>query len=132
MNKINHSKALHKKRPITFDSQFEMKNHGYPRCATNCMTYPSQQDNDIMRSLIHQVSKAVPVGGTEQDVVTFISAPMWKAFCRSTNMPEDSVPSIWKGKDTNRVYGSLTVVIPSKDSWSYSKPMLPATKHNNP
>jgi hypothetical protein len=86
------------------------------------MTYPSQEDTDIMRSLVHQVSRAVPKGGTEQDVVTYISSSMWKAFCRGAGMPEDSVPTVWKGMDTNRVYGSLTVVIPSEAMFAISKP----------
>lgn len=87
-------------------------------------TYPTEEDDLVMRSLVHQVSKATPRGGTEQDVITFISLPMWKAFCRATGMPETSKPTKWLGpKDTHRVYGSVTVVVPSKAMFALSRPL---------
>lgn len=40
--------------------------------------------DEIGRALIQQVSKAVPKGGNEHEVVTYISKPLhdiWKQFC---------------------------------------------------
>lgn len=69
-------------------------------------------DAEIMCMLIGQVSKAVPAGGTERDVTTIISQPMWQAWCRAVGKPEDSQPTEWgTGPDHNRVYGSRTLVV---------------------
>lgn len=69
-------------------------------------------DDRIMHALIGQVARAVPKGGTEQDVVTIISTPMWQAWCRAVGKPEDSKPTTWgMGPEHNRVYGSRTIVV---------------------
>jgi len=84
---------------------------------------PSPQDDLILCELIHQVQKATPKPGSEQDVTTYISGPMWKAFCRSIKMPENSRPTEWLGiHKTNRVFGSKTIIIKSNGmiSWSFA------------
>ncbi len=69
-------------------------------------------DDRIMHALIHQVARAVPAGGTDQDVTTIISTPMWAAWCRAVGKPEDSEPTEWgTGPNHNRVYGSRTLVV---------------------
>lgn len=69
-------------------------------------------DDRIMHALIGQVARAVPKGGTERDVTTIISIPMWRAWCRAVGMPEDSQPTEWGiGVESNRVYGSRTIVV---------------------
>ncbi len=68
-------------------------------------------DDEVMRSLIHQVSKAVPEGGSERDVLTIITRPMWEMWCRAVGNPADSLPD--NGVAGNRVYGSYTVLIDS-------------------
>lgn len=40
-------------------------------------------DEEIMIALVEQVQKAA-AGGSENDVVTFITRPMWMAFLRAT------------------------------------------------
>lgn len=78
-------------------------------------------DDDILRSLIYQVSKAVPAGKTEQDVTTIITRPMWDAWCRAAGIPVGSEPGTWKGAvNTVRVYGSHTIVVDGSMMFSVS------------
>jgi hypothetical protein len=70
-------------------------------------------DFQVMVALVHQVSKAVPKGGNERDVTTIITRPMWQAFCRATNEPEDSEPTDWLSLASTRVFGSQTIVVES-------------------
>lgn len=77
-------------------------------------------DQEILRALINQVMKAAD-GRNEQEVVTFITKPMWRAFLRATGTPESSEPTEWSsGAKCCRVYGSKTVVLPSKQMKSAS------------
>jgi hypothetical protein len=79
--------------------------------ATDFMTH---QDHELTSALIGQVGKAVPKGENELSVTTLITRPMWEAWCRACNLPEDSEPTEWLGsKETIRVYGSRTIVIES-------------------
>lgn len=68
-------------------------------------------DDEILRHLVHQVSRATPKGKTEAAVTTIITRPMWNAFCRAINIPEDSEPTGWIGPMSVRVYGSNTIVV---------------------
>lgn len=78
------------------------------------------QDQRIMRELIHQVSIAAE-GVPESDVLTRISRPMWKSFCRATGMPEDCEPTAWLGiHNTRRVYGSETQIVESDEMFAIS------------
>ncbi len=67
-------------------------------------------DDEVMRALVHQVSKAVPEGGSEQDVLTLITRPMWEIWCRAVGLVGGTLPD--NGHHT-RVYGSFTVLIES-------------------
>lgn len=67
-------------------------------------------DDEIMRCLIYQVNKAAR-GRSEREVTTVITLPMWRAFMRATNTPEDTQPTDWKGiHETQRVFGSETII----------------------
>lgn len=77
-------------------------------------------DNEIMRALIGQVMKATPKKRSELDVVTFITKPMWQAFCRASGTPVDAKPTEWLGAKSVRVFGSKTVVLNSKKLQSVS------------
>lgn len=81
-------------------------------------------DNDILRALIHQVTKARPKGLPESFVTTIISLPMWKAFNRSLKCHESQSPSYTphNTKTNHTVYGSLTIVVPSDRMFSVSYP----------
>lgn len=70
------------------------------------------KDDEILRALIHQVMKAAN-GKSEQEVVTYITRPMWRAFCRATGTPTTATPTGWAGSATVRVFGSRTIVVPS-------------------
>ena len=79
-----------------------------------------KNDNEIMRALINQVMKAAH-GKPETEVVTFITKPMWRAFCRATGLPRNSSPTEWQGiKKTIRVFGSHTIIVPGKKLASVS------------
>jgi len=81
----------------------------------------SEDLSEIMRALINQVTKAAD-GDVERNVITFITRPMWVAWCRAVGSPEDSEPTDWLGIDkTHRVYGSKTIVIekPGMESMSF-------------
>lgn len=68
------------------------------------------QPCDVARFLIHQVSRAA-AHETEQSVVTLITRPMWDLFCQFTG--DHGEPTAWLGiKETRRVYGSKTIIIP--------------------
>ncbi len=69
-------------------------------------------DNEVMRVLIGQVSKAVPRGGSERDVTTIITRPMWRAWCRAIGIPCECKPCAWgSASNHNRVFGSRTLVV---------------------
>lgn len=76
--------------------------------------------HNIGRALIDQVTRAVPEGGCERNVRTYISRPMWRLWCRFVGEPEDSEPSACWGIGCNRVYGSETVIAESDRLYSYS------------
>lgn len=81
----------------------------------------SIDDRDVVLALIRQVVRAA-AGGSELEVVTLISEPMWAAFCRGTGLPVPCEPTEWLGgHGTRRVCGSRTVVIKRNDFWSVSK-----------
>lgn len=77
------------------------------------MPYPSQEDSQIARELMHQVALCAK-GDAETTVRTWISRPLWEAFCRFTGAPEGQMPTPWLGiHKTHRVYGSETIVVES-------------------
>jgi hypothetical protein len=75
------------------------------------MKKPTQLDQDIMRQLISRVARSMPKGGSEQDVTTFISRPMWKSWCRAVGIKTNSEPTAWIGVRSHRVYGSKTIIV---------------------
>lgn len=78
------------------------------------------KDEGIMCSLINQVQKAAN-GGSELEVTTFITKPMWRAFLRASGTNPNSKPTEWLGfKKTIRVFGSKTIVTKSKKLASVS------------
>lgn len=79
-------------------------------------------DDSIMRALVAQVSAAVPrkSGGSEQDVTTLITRPMWEAFLRAVGEPPGTEPSPEWSKTAVRVYGSCTVVFEAEHMASIS------------
>jgi hypothetical protein len=78
-------------------------------------------EDEIMRALIGQVSKAAG-GDNEQNVITYITRPLWDAFCRATKMPEGCLPTSWRGiNNTRRVYGSETILLESSEWFSFSQ-----------
>lgn len=78
------------------------------------------KDLDIVAALVNQVRFAVPQGGTERDVVTIITRPMWQGFLRGINESADAEPTDWLGHETFRVNGSLTIVIEREESYAVS------------
>lgn len=78
-------------------------------------------DDEIGRDLIKQVATAMPRNGTEQNVVTHVSRPMWRAWCRFVQMPEDSRPTAWFGIGTHRIYGSETIIVESNEFFAVSR-----------
>lgn len=89
----------------------------------------SVSDDEIMCALIGQVSKAMVAAqktkpaASETDVITYVTRPMWNAFCRAVKVPENSKPTGWNGiHGTIRIFGSETKIIESSEMWSYSKP----------
>jgi hypothetical protein len=68
---------------------------------------------------IAQVGLAVPDGGSERDVTTYITPALWVLWCRAFGWPDDTEPTAWLGlEDTRGVYGSHTVII-RNDSTSF-------------
>lgn len=87
---------------------------------------PPISDAEIAHALIHQVAQAVPPGGSERDVATVISHPMWCAFLRYCSNPETSCPTEWYGPGkTYRVYGSETFIVSCDRMASVSYPIAP-------
>lgn len=79
----------------------------------------------VMRSLVRQVSKATPRNGSEVDVRTYISQPMWDLFCKATGIPIGTKPTEWIGiKDTCRVFGSETIILDRRDYISWSETIV--------
>ncbi len=76
-------------------------------------------DDEIMRALIAQVSKAAQ-GKSELEVTTFITKPLWNAFLRAVGEKPNTKPTKWNGLETVRVFGSATIVVPGKKMWSAS------------
>ena len=76
--------------------------------------------DQLVFALGEQVTKAVPAGGSELDVTTFITLRMWDMFCVAMGLSSDTVPTEWIGKDTIRVWGSKTMVIDSASYWAFS------------
>lgn len=83
----------------------------------------SSEELQLISTLIGNVRNAVPKGGSERDVVTYITRPMWQLWCRYLGDPEDCEPTEWLGHpQTRRVYGSKTIIIQGDELLSYSKP----------
>lgn len=77
----------------------------------------------IRHALMGQVAAAVPDGyGSELDVVTIITRPLWRAWNRAVGSPEDCEPTEWLGSETHRVYGSRTIVVESDEMRAVSFP----------
>jgi len=83
-------------------------------------------DEQIMCAMIGQVCDATKAAqmlqpcASETRVKTFITRPMWEAFCRGCHLPTTSEPTPWNGIHTIRVYGSETKIIESPEFWSFS------------
>lgn len=76
-----------------------------------------------MCALVEQVSTALGAQkfghpANKRDIITFVTRPMWEAFCRAGHLPADSLPTPWIGKDTIRVF-----VVESSEMWSFSRPI---------
>lgn len=76
-------------------------------------------DDQLMRALIHQVRRATPPKGSECDVRTIITKPMWKRFLRATKTPYGE-PTVWQGKGTRRVFGSETILVDAREQFAIS------------
>lgn len=75
----------------------------------------------VMCALIGQVARAAQ-GGTEQDVTTLITRPLWRTWNLAVGNHIDAPPTDWIGiEGTNRVYGSKTIIVESEELWSISK-----------
>lgn len=78
--------------------------------------FSSREDEEIVCALVEQVTKAA-AGGSERDVVTFITLPLWNAFLRALGEEENQDP-----RSDLRVYGSKTVLVVGVPSlWSASR-----------
>ncbi len=76
---------------------------------------------EVTRHLVHQVSKACPKHGTELDVVTKISLPLWQRFNRELGHPANTKPTDWIWpKQVHRVFGSETIIVRSKRLFAMS------------
>ena len=70
---------------------------------------------EIVYALIDGVRKAIPQYGSERDVTTVITRPLWRIWNVGTNSPPDSEPTPWLWPEKcNRVYGSETIVVESE------------------
>lgn len=75
----------------------------------------------LINALIAQVTKAA-AGGSELNVVTRISRPMWRMWNEANGHHPDTEPTAWLGQDlTRRVYGSETIVVDDPGLWAVSK-----------
>lgn len=73
------------------------------------------QASDIRHQLMNQVCSAVPYGGSERNVTTIITRPLWRMWCESVGLPAECEPTEWLGLlNTRRVYGSRTIVVESE------------------
>jgi hypothetical protein len=72
---------------------------------------PAQRD--LLSSLIGGVVTSVPEGGSERDVVTFVSKPLWNIWCEMTEMPPGTKPSDWIKDGCARIYESETILVDS-------------------
>lgn len=73
-------------------------------------------DETIMTHLLKQVMKAARPG-SEREVVTVITRPMWCSFLRAAGVSECATPTVWFGcHRTRRVFGSETHVYGDADT----------------
>jgi hypothetical protein len=79
------------------------------------------KEDEVMCALIRQVAKAVPCGGNEPDVRTYITRPMWKLWCIAVGIPLNAKPGPWNSVNSFRVYGSETVIVESPHFLSWSE-----------
>lgn len=78
----------------------------------------------IVSALIDQVQKAVPKGGSELDVRTIITRPLWDKFMAAGGHPPGTMPTGWLGiHKTRRVFGSETRVVESEKFAAVSFPI---------
>jgi hypothetical protein len=84
------------------------------------------KDLEFLQALREQVWKAIPKikGGNETHVVTFITLPLWRKFCRAVGGTGKEKPTAWNVVDCWRVWGSETRLIKSKRKYTYSKSRL--------
>lgn len=83
---------------------------------------PKHADLSLVTLLMEAVRDAVPPGGNEQDVVTYISRPMWRQWCRDLGQADTEPSKLW-GQTHARIYGSVTVVVESPLFFAISKPL---------
>jgi hypothetical protein len=85
-------------------------------------------DEQVMRTLIEQVLLAMSAVqdknpmASKRDVVTFVTRPMWEAFCRAAGITKNSAPAEWKGVKSVRICGSETHIVESGLWWCVSMP----------
>ena len=63
----------------------------------------------IAQRLNEAVTEAIPEGGSERDVVTFISRPLWAIYCDAMGIPPGTAPSTRYGVGES-MSGSLTLI----------------------
>lgn len=83
-------------------------------------TLERAEEIELLRSLIEGVATNVPEGGSERDVITLVSRPLWEIWCRMTDLPKDTLPSDWKKDQCARIYGSETILVDSSDFFAVS------------
>lgn len=74
---------------------------------------------EVANLLMDQVANAVPDGGSERDVVTVVSGPMWEIWCAAVGDNPAAPPGEWRAR--NRIYGSETHVIESPECFAISR-----------
>lgn len=87
-------------------------------------------DSKTFWSLIDGVTNAAKAagGGSERNVITFISRPLWRRWNATAGHPPDDPPTAWGGpsgkdrKATRWVFGSETVVVESDEYFAVSFP----------
>lgn len=83
-------------------------------------------ERELIATLSDQVLKAVPPNGSERDVITYISRPMWRMWNGATGVHPDTEPTLWFGNEaTRRVFGSETVVIDHDKAFAVSCKLKP-------
>ena len=77
---------------------------------------------DLVPKLISGVAKAVPVGGSELDVTTIISRPMWRRWCVELgyNPDGDISTPMFNYNCPIRVFGSDTHVVEHESEFALS------------